>query len=448
MDLWRRLPAFAACVAFGATGCMPNVPARLRRASSDPFQAIVYATADGGTRPEPTSGTLTLAAAFELALSRSEQLSLADCDVIEADIRRHGAWDAITPDVSLTATGILQREQTAGMNVLVPGNQLIGGALIQQPLFRRGVFAAHTAAERGHESAQATRRRAREQLARDVAEVFITVLRSRKLLELAGTAVGRAKTQHELAVGRVKAGQALKNAELLALIDLRRAELQAVAAERDVEAASAAFARLVGQAPPALELPATPPLPAPERAIALARKRSDLRALELAAAAASAEETAAAGKRWWPRLDLEAGVQVFRPEVLNNSVDWSIVGRLTVPLLQRGTELTELALRQNAVHAAALTLEAQKKIVVEEIERAAIRVASAAKVAGLAQQQLEAAREHYKLVDKQVRLGAITFLEVTNAQAVLVEAENAFEIASMDRIIAAYDYRYAIGDSE
>ena len=442
----RLVPVLLAAL----SGCMPNVPQRLPgRVGGDAFATLTFAKAEGETRPTPVEGSLTLAQAFEQALARSEQLSLADREIIDADIRYRSAWDAITPDVSLYATGTLQREQKIGMNVIVPGEQLIGGALIQQPLFRKGVLAARAAGEHAKQSANASRLRAREELARDVAEVFITVLRSRKLLELARTAVGRAKTQYDLAVGRFKVGQSLKNAELLALIDLRRAELQEVTAQRDADAASIAFARLVGQLPPAtLEMPKIPALPAPAQALGLARKRADLRALELAVSAASNEVDVAAGKRWWPRLDLEAGVQLFKPEVLQSSYDWSLVGRLTVPIVQRGTEQTELALRNNAVHVATLALEAQRKVVVEEIEQAAIRVTSAAKAAALAEKQLETAREHYKLVDKQVRLGAITFLEVTNAQAVLVEAENAFEIASMDRMLAAYDYLYAIGESD
>ncbi|MDQ3334972.1 MAG: TolC family protein [Myxococcota bacterium] len=442
----RLVPVLLAAL----SGCVPKVPQRLPgRVGGDAFATVTFAQAEGETRAEPAAGTLTLAAAFERALARNEQLSLAERDIISAEIRYRAAYDAIRPNVSLEATGVLQREQKVGTNVLRPGQRVVGGAVIQQPLFRKGVFAARAAGQRAQQSADATRLRAREELARDVAEVFITVLRSRKLLELAGTAVGRAKTQYDLAVGRFKVGQSLKNAELLALIDLRRAELQAVTAQRDADAASVAFARLVGQLPPAtLEMPASPALPAPAQAIALARKRADLRALEHTVAAATSEEEFAEGQRWWPQLDLEAGVQVFSPEVLQSNYDWSVVGRLTVPLVQRGTEVTEIALRRNAVHVAALELEVQRKIVVEEIEQAAIRVDSAAKAAVIAEKQLETAREHYKLVDKQVRLGAITFLEVTNAQAVLVEAENAFEIASMDRMLAAYDYLYAIGDGD
>jgi hypothetical protein len=34
---------------------------------------------------------------------------------------------------------------------------------------------------------------------------------------------------------------------------------------------------------------------------------------------------------------------------------------------------------------------------------------------------------------------------VTNAQAILVEAENAFEVANMDRVLALYAYLFVVG---
>jgi outer membrane protein len=445
MGCFRLVPLFLV-----VAGCAPSVPARLRSYTpADPFATLTLATPDKPVAPP--SGKLTLAEAYELALRHDERVALAERDVIGANIESSARRNEVTPDVALVGTGTLQREVTtvnmAGREiVLAPSTQVIGAARLRQPLFRKGYLSSRDAGEQLQRSAEETRKRANEQLARDVAEVFITVLRSRKLLELAHTAVGRAKTQYDLAVGRVKAGQALKNVELLATIDLRRAEIQEVNAQRDAEAARVAFARLVGKDPPAdMETPAIPALPDVEQAVATARGRADLRALEREVRAAKADETAAAGKRWWPRLDLEAGAQVLSPEVNNQGFGWNVTGVLTVPLLQSGVELSELARRENATHAAQLSLDLQRKLAVGEIEAAAIRAASAEKAAGLAQQQLDAAKEHYKLVDKQSRLGAITFLEVTNAQAVLVEAENTQEIATMDHMLAVYDYLFAIG---
>jgi outer membrane protein len=398
-----------------------------------------------------SSEKLSLSQAFQLALARSEQVSIAQAGVRDADIRWKDSWSTIKPTADLTAQALLQRERVVtgmgGMEqVLTPGEQLIYGARVAQPLFRRGFLASRAAGKYGHDSANATLERAREQLARDVAEVFIAVLRSRKLLELARASVVRTKAQAEHAVNRVKAGSALKSAELLAMVDVRRSELQAITGQRDVDAAGVAFQRLTGrEPPPELELPTMPAVAEKQAAAAIAKRRNDVVSRQASVQAARSEQEAAEGRRWWPRLDLQASVQFTQPQVFGRSVDWFVIGLLTVPLLQSGREHTDVALRENAARIAGLELEQQQKIAVEEIELAAILVASAAEGELGAKKQLDAASEHYKLVDKQFRLGAITFLEVTNAQSLLVEAENAYEVARVDKVRALFDYQFATG---
>jgi len=394
-----------------------------------------------------TGPKLTLAQAYQLALARSEQVALAASAVEDADIAWNEKWTEIGPNLTATGSIIEQRERVVGMTVFAPGQQLVGNITFAQPVFRRGFFDSRAAGKYGHASAAALLHRERELLARDVAAVFIDVLKFRQLLELAQTSVTRTKSQYTFAVARVKAGQALKNAELLAEIDVKRAELQEVNARRDAASAEVAFTRLVGKPPPAqLEFPAMPTIPNDKRARDLAARRADLQALVMKVQWSRAEEEAAAGRRLWPRLDVTANLQYVDPEVFGNHVDWQVAGVLTIPLLQGGREYTELSRRENATHAASLELERSRKLVVEELDVAAAQIAAATRAAELAKEQLDAAKEHYALVDKQVRLGAITFLEVANAQAVLVEAENTQEVATMDKLRATYDYLYAIGE--
>jgi outer membrane protein len=394
-----------------------------------------------------TGPKLTLAQAYQLALTRSEQVALAASAVEDADIAWNEKWTEIGPNLTATGSIIEQRERVVGMTVFAPGQQLVGNLTFAQPVFRRGFFDSRAAGKYGHASAAALLHRERELLARDVAAVFIDVLKFRQLLELAQTSVTRTKSQYTFAVARVKAGQALKNAELLAEIDVKRAELQEVNARRDAASAEVAFTRLVGKPPPPqLEFPAMPTIPNDKRARDLAARRADLQALVMKVQWSRAEEEAAAGRRLWPRLDVTANLQYVDPEVFGNHVDWQVAGVLTIPLLQGGREYTELSRRENATHAASLELERSRKLVVEELDVAAAQIAAATRAAELAKEQLDAAKEHYALVDKQVRLGAITFLEVANAQAVLVEAENTQEVATMDKLRATYDYLYAIGE--
>ncbi|HSK04257.1 MAG TPA: TolC family protein [Kofleriaceae bacterium] len=439
------LAGAAAC----AHGLPPLRPDRADRAAAAPRLAglAMLAAAGEGAAAEPAGAEgMTLAAAFQLALAHSEQVSIAQRGVIEAQILARDRWTEIVPSVNVSGGGLLQRERRVGTVVLTPAEQLVFEARVQQPLYRRGFAASRAAGEHGRGIASASLAREREQLARDVVDVFIAVLRTRRQLDLAVASVARARAQHQHAASRVKAGGALRNAELLALLDLRRAEQQHVTAQRDVRFASVAFQRLIGRAPPpALELPEAPPLPGPAEARELAQRRRDLQALQLRVQQAQAEEAATRQRRWWPRIDLEASVQYNHPEVFNRSVDWRVLGQVTVPLLDSGRELTAEALRANETRVAALALERQLELVLEEVELAALQLAATADAARLADEQVAAAQEYYKLVDKQFRLGAITFLEVTNAQAVLVEAENTLEVARMERVRAVYDYLFAIG---
>lgn len=459
----RLVHGVAAVSLAGVAACAGGLP-RLRidhggRAVAATRLAMFAAAGEGGAggagegddagagAGAPASGErMTLGAAFQLALAHDEQVSIAQRGVIEAQIMARDRWTEVVPSVSVSGGGLLQRERKVGTVVLTPAEQLVVDARVQQPLYRRGFSASRAAGERGHRSASATLERAREQLARDVVEVFIGVLRARRQLELAVTSVARTKAQHQHAATRVKAGDALRNAELLALLDLRRAEQQHVTAQRDVSFAGVAFQRLIGRAPPpVLEVPSAPALPGPAEARALAQRRSDLQALQLRVQQAQAEEAATRGRRWWPRIDLEASVQYNYPEVFDRNVDWRVLGQVTVPLLDSGRELTAEALRENETRVAVLALERQLGLVLEEVELAALQLAATADAARLAEERVATAQEYYKLVDKQFRLGAITFLEVTNAQAVLVEAENTLEVARMDRVRAIYDYLFAIG---
>lgn len=404
-----------------------------------------------------TSTQMTLADAFRLALARSEQVSIANDKVNETEIESDATWNDVTPNISAYGTAALQMEKdtpTATPVVLQPGDELTVGARLLQPLFRRGFYASRTAGALGHESARASLARAHERLAREVTQAFVDVLLSRRLRDLAQASVERTEKQLDHATARVKAGQVLRNAELLASLDLKRAQRQLVTAQRDVGIAETEFRVLIGRPPPAnLVLPPAPAIPNQKDALALAGHRTDLRALQLNLSQAQAAEEAVRDRQWWPRVDLLAFVQGNEPEVLalkgkdgtGNRLDWQVLGLVTIPLLQSGREYTDLSLQENKTHVAALALQQELKAAGEEVEVTDLRRSSADRVVEFADQQLTVARDHYNLVDNQFRLGAVTFLEVTNAQAVLVEAENALAVAEMDQVRALYDFLFAIG---
>lgn len=409
-----------------------------------PKLSVQVAAADPGAKTAGDDTKMTLADAYRLALERSETVSVAREGITAAEIRDREQRNEMMPTAAINANAILRRTGQFGQ-----GRQFLVEATVAQPLFRRGYFTARAAGERGEESARANVQRQREQLARDVAGALIDVLRTRRLVELAKTSTVRASAQLDHATSRVKAGSALRNVELQARLDFKRAEQQSVIAVRDASLAETSFIRVVGRpAPPQLELPQELVLPSREEAIDLAKRRADVQALQLRLDEAQKQEEAAGDRRWWPELDVAATAQYYVPEVggtadLHN-FEWNVVALLTIPVFLPAQH-TAYDARGSEARLAALELSQQLKVVVEEVDLAAFQLSSAVESARLANEQVEAARELYKLVDRQFRLGAITFLEVTNAQSILVEAENSFEITRMDRVRSIYDYLFVIG---
>src|SRR5687768_8647933 len=125
--------------------------------------------------------------------------------------------------------------------------------------------------------------------------------------------------------------------------------------------------------------------------------------------------------------------------------DWFVLGLLTFPLFDTGSEFIAVDLQENATR----VFELQERLLLEtsseDVRRASIRVDAEDRNAQLAEKQVKDALDNYELVATQFRLGAITFLDVANAQALLTEAENLKMVAIYDREIARYELLFAAG---
>jgi outer membrane protein len=389
---------------------------------------------------------MTLDEAISVAARNNERIGLARETVTGAEIQVSATWNRIKPAISLVGTAALQNvvDSPSG-DPIQQRVQYQGSAVFAQPVFRRGLYASRDANAHGLVAAGAQLEFDCASLARDVAVAYINVVRARSLLANAQAASKRAEAQYTYAANRVKAGSALKTVELLAQIDVKRSERQRVSAEREAGRSEATFLRLVGIVPPELELPEAPTIPTVQAAREGALDRFDVVALRERIVQTQAETEAARGRRFWPLLDIQAGVDTFVPKLGEQSLSWRVMGVVTIPIFQSGQEFTDIAIRKNQARIADLQLALQNRTVVEQIETGAVDLETATEASQLASEQRDAAREHYSLVDRQFRLSAVTFLDVTNAQAALVEAENAYEIARLDRVRALYDFLFASG---
>jgi outer membrane protein TolC len=261
------------------------------------------------------------------------------------------------------------------------------------------------------------------------------------------SALTRATTQLNGTKAKVKAGGALRTAELLASLDVSAAEVQLNTAKGDAQVQAAMFERLVGfEPPPNLILPPTPDISLLEIE-AFRPKRRDLVSLHYQTVQAYDTEVFLRAKILWPTLDLRADfnytfpITIFQPSALNAA------GRvlLTIPIFQTGDEFLQARLQHIHGNASFYSEQLLAKQITQEIKTALAQVNAARQQVKTTDQQLQTAQQNYNLVSTQFKLGAITFLEVTNAQKALTDAERLRVGAGYDRELATYQFLFASG---
>jgi outer membrane protein TolC len=405
----------------------------------------------GGARARAEIDGLTLAEACARAFAISEAVHTAEENVREARTRHRGALTLIGPQIALQASGFVQNRiessdvvpnQATGMLELkaTTPQPLLGmsaGATLIQPIFRRSLFPARTAAQHGVESSEAALRRTREQVTLDVTEAFVAILRDREEQRVDGGAVTRAESTLALARGRIKAGGSLPSAEPLAAVSVEAARVRLARSDGALRADEATFQQLV--------LPATPDPAALAQALDLAQRRSDLQAAGSRVLQSRSLESSLAGSILWPKLDLTGTYSYSYPAEFGVTHSWNASAVLTVPLLQSGDEWTQLKLQSIETEIRTLDKSLLGKQITEDVRRAAADVEVATRVAKLAQSQLEAAQRYYDLIERQLKLGAVSFLEVTISQNTLTDAEHQRVAATFDRELAVYRLLFASG---
>jgi outer membrane protein TolC len=438
-------------------------PSRQGHVQQSPRSAalLLLATALGVTTPVKAEGDeLDLAAAYALALERSESTRIAETAVDQADTQVWSAWAQLGPTAQLSASGELNSSgPSRGVNPFTGqlsdfpagGSRALGAtASVNQPLFRRGFFDERAAGARSVEASRQRLARERESVLLEVATAFIGSMRARRQVETARTAVQRAEGERASIAARVSAGGALRSSLVQAGLSVRRAESQVLGAQRAVQEQEVTFARLIGVRPPrGLRLPQRPLPLTLEQALERAAERGDFRAAKQATVAA-AHRIAAARGGLWPRLDARLD---YRTPSLDSAALPDTYGahvavgsaQLVVPLFQTGAEHVREASARLEARVAELQERQLWKLIEQEVALGVVEVENARLASELADRQLAEAKENYDLVTTQFKLRTVTFLEVANAQASLTEAESAKVTATFDGELAAYRLLHAAG---
>jgi outer membrane protein len=270
---------------------------------------------------------------------------------------------------------------------------------------------------------------------------------ARELVQLARDAVSRAETQLSVSQARQKAGGALKTTTQLAAVEVESARLRVNRAEGEVRAREVAYERLVGEPPPKdMDMPVVAQLPAATECRSRAGQRNDARALRLLADQSRHLETATRGELW-PTVDGQAGVTFysFYSSLGDDITVWNARLLVTIPLFQSGAEYTRIRDQKIRTGIAELESARQARVIKSEIDTATSQLDVAQKAEKIADSQVKVATEHYDLISAQFKLAAVTILDVTNAQAVLAEAERQRTEARYEAAVARFQLLFACG---
>ncbi|MGE5626275.1 MAG: TolC family outer membrane protein [Bacillota bacterium] len=331
----------------------------------------------------------------------------------------------------------------------VPLNTRQVGVEVDQALYAGGrISAGVDAAEKLRAAEDAKLHAVEGGVLLQAAQAYMDVLQARAVLTLEQSNERVLQEALEQAQASFDNGETTHTDVDQAKARLAGAQAARIQADGALTAATAAYERVVGAAPDALEQPQPlGGLPATQQdALALAERNYNVQAAQYTAAAA-ASNVDVAESALKPSLELSGQVtRATEPQFLFEKLDTrSIMLNLSMPLYTGGTASSEL-------HAAQHQADSSTQQALDARRQARDQVVSAwqayqTAVAGLAaiEVQITAAQSAYDGVQAEHKVGDRTTLDVLNAEQELLNAKVNEVRAQRDETVAEYSLKAATG---
>ena len=185
------------------------------------------------------------------------------------------------------------------------------------------------------------------------------------------------------------------------------------------------------------------------------RQRTDL-AAEQARAEAARQSVRVAGAAGWPSLSLSAGYGSSFTTASDVSFSGQFEERrggsiglgLSLPLFDRGANLSAVKLARLQADNSDLTLENQRQTVGIEVQRAWLNLRSAQEQLRVAQAQQKAAELSLQTSQERYEAGAATFVELSQTRATWVQAESQLVTARYNLLFQRALLDYYVGEDD
>jgi len=407
--------------------------------------------------------TLSLTAAYDLALRNHPSIHLLRERVQQAEAARYRAWGALKPTASFQGTFTHHDKEividlAASSPVPVPGlepivfqkqNQFAFSAVAKLPLFMGPAYPAIGVARKQVELARLTEVRSRREFLLQVAQAYYLVVSQKEVVRALEHKV-QLNTKHLAAArARFEVGQSARSevlrADLVATQDAQKLRVE----QNNLKAAGQQIGILLGLSG-AVDVTRPTEPPSPETASDSSVREAMIARHDYRAALQSGDlARQAKDSVWWgflPMLDLSwlyhwteaAGFAGERGS-------WQLLFTLNVPLYDGGIRYANLReassrIREAEAQRHALALQIQSEIVKlrSDVDSANAGVVSARKA-------LELAGTTASDMEVSFEAGAVTQLDVLDGNQRLLDAELALTGALFQRDLARLALAHALG---
>ncbi len=408
---------------------------------------------------------LTLDESIDFALGRSPAAVAADATYLSARADLYQGWGGVSPTVSATysASRYYDRDAFRLGGYEIPGyaplHYYYASARLDQPVFAGGRLIWGVMSGRASSRAgAASRDEQRQRLVVDVARAYLDILKAQGLKEVSDVSLKASRSNEELAAAQYEAEVTSRAEYLKAVVQRGTDEIAAIAAEAAVVTARLVFFNTVGMEPaaditfagveqPAGRLDVQTPDELVERAMSnrpdVVKKREEKRVADLAV------RSAIAG--WFPSLGAFASYDWSDPEAPSrytwNDLDEWTVGATASWYLFDGFQTKANTDRARAAAAGArVAYERLRDVVALDVTHAYYEYKKQSETVTVAERTAAAAEEEFAIVQELYTMGGASMLELTDAQARFVEAQNSHVEAKYDFLIADYDLRRGLGE--
>lgn len=416
-----------------------------------------------------TGGVSTLEQALVAAYQNNPQINAQRALVRATDEAVPQALSGYRPRISATgSTGVQWNDTTTETRVLVPLTnppEVVGqrnnnshrhypktyGATLTQNVFNGFQTANRTRqAEAQVFSARETLRVIEQTVLLDAATVYMNVLRDTAVLELQRRNVEVIQEQLRQTRDRFNVGEVTRTDVAQAESRVAAAQSQFLSAQANLTTSRAAYRRVIGVDPGRL-------------ANGTPVDRFSPRTLDLAVAQGQAENPSVNAAEFgvdvaqlqvkvnegalYPTVNVTASAQQSHWTSENNvrTFQGSVVGQITVPIYQGGSEYSLIRQAKETVGQRRLELALNRDQARANVVQSWGQLEAAKAQIDATRAQVTAAEIALNGVREEARVGQRTTLDVLNATQELLNARVALVTAQRDRVVASYTLLSAVG---